>query len=175
MSSPIFSYLEQWRCIVWSELLIYFMMGIWMFFCLVLDGLLMNYAQKYSSINTYSAMNKFSRWQIDYIFSYFSQKIGFDISCKLSLWRQFAWNVKSYFLEKNIKNISKCCLLKFAPSMQSVKDLLWHETLKFPWWSMEMTCLKLYHSHIALSVKSSADEKYHQFVFCWICPGNGKG
>ena len=42
---------------------------------------------------------------------YFSQKIGFDISCKLSPRRQYACNVKAYFLEKNNKtNISKCRL-----------------------------------------------------------------
>ena len=34
------------------------------------------------------------------IFSYFSQKIGFNISCKLSPRRQFAWNVKTYYLGK---------------------------------------------------------------------------
>ena len=46
-------------------------------------------------------------WNI--CFSYFFQKIGFDISCKLSPMRQFAWNVKACFpgkLRKNIINFS---------------------------------------------------------------------
>ena len=35
---------------------------------------------------------------LKYIYiSYFSQKIDFDFSCKLS---QFEWNVKAYFLKK---------------------------------------------------------------------------
>ena len=38
----------------------------------------------YSSLNFYHPMGKFSRRQNDDIFFYFSQKIGFDISCKLS-------------------------------------------------------------------------------------------
>ena len=38
-------------------------------------------------------------------FSDLSQKIGFDISCKLSHRRQFACNVKAYLLGKNRKNI----------------------------------------------------------------------
>ena len=40
----------------------------------------------------------------------------FDIS-----WRQFERNVKSYFLGRRRKNISKCRLLNFFPSMQSVE------------------------------------------------------
>ena len=38
-------------------------------------------------------------------FSYFFQKIGFDISCKLSL--QFEWNLKAYFGAK-VRKISVC-------------------------------------------------------------------
>ena len=34
--------------------------------------------------NTYRALGRFNRWQIDVIFSYFFQKIDFDISDKLS-------------------------------------------------------------------------------------------
>ena len=34
--------------------------------------------------------------------------------------RQFAWNVKAYFLGK-IKYVSRCCLLKFLPSMLNIK------------------------------------------------------
>ena len=67
-------------------------------------------------INNYHTMGIFRRY-----FSYFSLKIGSDTSCNYLLRRQLAWGVKSYFLEKNKKYISKCCLLKLLPSMQSVK------------------------------------------------------
>ena len=46
----------------------------------------------------------FSRRHFE-IFSFISQKICFDISCKLSLRRQFAWNVKVYFLGNKRKSI----------------------------------------------------------------------
>ena len=46
-------------------------------------------------------------------FASFSQKIGFDISCKVCI------KCKILFSWKNKKTISKCCLLKFLPSMQS--------------------------------------------------------
>ena len=59
-------------------------------------------------------------------FSYFSQKIGFTVSCHR---RQFTWNVKSYFLGQ-IKNISKCGLLNNLPSMWSLKQDWWKEWLK---------------------------------------------
>ena len=57
-------------------------------------------------------------------FSYFSQKTGFDIYANYLQWRQFAWNVKTCFLGKIRKNISKCCLLKFLPSELSAKKYL---------------------------------------------------
>ena len=56
---------------------------------------------------------------------HFMQIVSYETICMKCqiLRRQFAWNVKSYFLEKkNKKNISKC-LLKFLPSMQSVKNV----------------------------------------------------
>ena len=57
-------------------------------------------------------------------FSYFSQKIGFDISYNflLIVIRHFVWNVKAFFLEIiiTIKNISKCRLLKLLPRLLSV-------------------------------------------------------
>ena len=40
-------------------------------------------------LNLFHSMGKFSRWQIDDIFSYFSQKIGFDMSCKVSPWEKY--------------------------------------------------------------------------------------
>ena len=52
-------------------------------------------------------------------FSYFSQKIGFDLSCKLG---DNLHEMSNLFSSKNIKktNISKCHLLIFLPSMLSV-------------------------------------------------------
>ena len=50
-------------------------------------------------------------------FSYFSHKtdLTFHANCLLRfLGRQFVWNVKAYFLEKNKKNISKCRLLNLS-------------------------------------------------------------
>ena len=41
------------------------------------------------------------------------------------IWRQFAWRVRSCFLGNIRKNVSKCCLLKCLPSMQSVN--IWYE------------------------------------------------
>ena len=48
--------------------------------------------------------------------------LSFHANC-LKRW-QFAWNVKSYFLKKNKKNISKCRLLIFLPSMLCVNLLI---------------------------------------------------
>ena len=53
------------------------------------------------------------RQQIDDSFSYFSQKIGFNISCNLSLKETICMKCLSLFSRKNIKNISECCLLKY--------------------------------------------------------------
>ena len=49
-----------------------------------------------------------------FLYFFFFKKIGFDISCKLSLFlvRHLAWNVKSYFLEEIRKTILKCRQLK---------------------------------------------------------------
>ena len=58
------------------------------------------------------SLSKLKRRQTWY-FSYFSQKIGFDISCKLSPQSLFSW--------KHKKNISKCHLLKFLPRVLSIK------------------------------------------------------
>ena len=51
-------------------------------------------------INTYHAVVRFNRRQIDDIFLIFFWKIGSDTSCKLSPRRQFAWSVRSYFLRR---------------------------------------------------------------------------
>ena len=56
-------------------------------------------------------MGKYSRRQIDNILSYFSQKIGFDISCKL-------WNVKAYALWKIMKK-------EYDKKKKKKKNVVW--------------------------------------------------
>ena len=56
-------------------------------------------------------------------FSYFSQKTGFDISCKLSPQETVCMKCQILFSGKNNKNISKCRLLKISPRVLSVKAL----------------------------------------------------
>ena len=53
--------------------------------------------------NLYHSLGKFSRRQIDDIFSYFSQKIGFDISCILSPEETICIKCQSLFSEKKKK------------------------------------------------------------------------
>ena len=53
-------------------------------------------------------------------FPYFSRKIGFDFSCKLSPKETICMKCQSLFSGKNKKNISGCRLLKFDPSMLSI-------------------------------------------------------
>ena len=59
---------------------------------------------------------------------YFPRKFTLTFHANYILRRQFAWNVKAYFLEKirkkskNNNNASKCRLLKCLPSMLSVKE-----------------------------------------------------
>ena len=55
------------------------------------------------------------------LLTYFSKKIRFDISCKLSPQETICIKCQMLFSGKNYKNISKCHLLKFLPSMPSVK------------------------------------------------------
>ena len=56
---------------------------------------------------TLSTLRKiFSRRHIGDVLFYFPQNTGYDISCKLSPLREFAWNVKSCFLVKIRKNIT---------------------------------------------------------------------
>ena len=57
--------------------------------------------ETFKLFNRYRSLCKFSRWQV-MLFSYFSWKIGFDISYKFK------------------KNFSKCCLLKILPLVLSV-------------------------------------------------------
>ena len=69
-------------------------------------------------------MGKFSRRQIDDIFLIFPRKQALIFHANCLLRRQFACNIKAYFLGKIRKNISKCCLLRILPRMLSVKKLL---------------------------------------------------
>ena len=64
----------------------------------------------------------FSRRHFE-IFLFCFQIIGFDISCKLSPRRQFAWNVEAYFSEKKkkMKNITNLSSAKFAERMVKTK------------------------------------------------------
>ena len=55
-------------------------------------------------------------------FSYFSLKIGSDTSCKLSPNETICMECQILFSRKNKKKKSKCRLLKFLPSMQSVNN-----------------------------------------------------
>ena len=57
-------------------------------------------------LNTYNAVGKFSRWQIDDTYSYFSQK------------SQILFSNPIFLINK--KNTKKCCLLNFLPSMLSI-------------------------------------------------------
>ena len=49
----------------------------------------------FDDFNLYHSMGKFSRWEIDDIFLFFSQKTDFDISWKLSSnpERDVSWNL----------------------------------------------------------------------------------
>ena len=62
-------------------------------------------------------MAKFSRHAIFLIFTY---KIGSDTSCKVSPKETIGMKFQILFCRKNKKNTAKY-LLKFLPSMQSVK------------------------------------------------------
>ena len=69
-------------------------------------------------INLYHSLNRFSRQQNCW---YFSQKIGSDISCKLSSKETVCMKYQNIFSRKSKKNISNCHLLIFSPSMPSIK------------------------------------------------------
>ena len=75
-----------------------------------------------ATFNLNHSLGIFSRRQIDDIFSYFSQKTGSDISCKLSPEETICMQCQILFSGKNKKNISKCRLLKILPRVLSVKE-----------------------------------------------------
>ena len=84
--------------------------------------------------NLYNSLRKFSRHKLLIVFLFFSRKkqdLTFHANCLQ--WRQFARNVKFYFLGKIRKNISKCRLLKILNKVLSVnteKDTGQFETVK---------------------------------------------
>ena len=73
-------------------------------------------------------------------FSYFSQKIGFDIACKLSPRRQFACNVDAYFSEKKVKeNTLKMSSAEFAQRMVKVKcHSLWYREISILLYELQL-------------------------------------
>ena len=75
-----------------------------------------------NALNPYKSMGKFSRRQTDEFF-FFLQKIGFDISCKLSPKEIVCMKCQRLLSGKNEKYISKCRLLKFQPRLLSVKTV----------------------------------------------------
>ena len=101
--------------------------------------------EKSALISLYHSLGIFSRWQIDNIFLIFPRKqdLTFHANCLLIprkqdlifhanclLRRQFAWNVKSCFLGKIRKNISKCRLLKILPRVLSFRAMNWSKRHK---------------------------------------------
>ena len=92
--------------------------------------------------------------------SYFSRKIVFDLSCTLPPVEAMCMKGQSLFSRKNYKNISKWCLLKFLPSMLSVKLLL---QLQRGWYLCRHFRLFL-HKHILWVLTGIGYTR--TFVFC---------
>ena len=67
----------------------------------------------------------------------FSQKTGFDISCKLSPMMMVCMKCQILFSCKSKKNISKCYLLNFLPSMQNVNTASWS------YWGLLSACMNV--------------------------------
>ena len=87
-----------------------------------------------------------TNWQY---LSYFLQKTEFDISCKLSAKESICIKCQILFFVKNKKlNMSACCLLKFLPSMQMIKEIRQYEK--------EVSESSLYsESHSSLTIRVS--------------------
>ena len=60
-------------------------------------------------------------------FSYFFQKTGFDILCKLSPLETICMKCQNLFSGKMKKNISICHLLKILPRVLSVNEIFWNK------------------------------------------------
>ena len=67
-------------------------------------------------ISLYTALTFTTLWAnaADDVLTVFSQKTLYHISCKLSLRETIAWNVKSYFLDKNKKKYFKISSAEFV-------------------------------------------------------------
>ena len=61
---------------------------------------------------------------------FFPRKKDLTFHANCLHWRQFAWNVKSYFLRKIRKNISKCRLLKTLIRVLPVKNCMTTTTIQ---------------------------------------------
>ena len=81
------------------------------------------------SFNLYHSKSNSADDKLEVFLSFFfSQKIGFDIYAQCLVRRQFASYVKSCFLWKIIRNISKCRLLQFLPSILCLNNNLCSNT-----------------------------------------------
>ena len=93
-------------------------------------------------LNHYHSLGKLQQTTHCY-FPYFSQKIGFDISCKLG--DNLHKMLNSIFWKRNKKNISKCSLLKFLSSMRNVNKLPYAWNKNYQYWNLllnlDMPCL----------------------------------
>ena len=120
------------------------------------------------SINLYHCGH--FQWMTNWYFSYFSQKTGFDISCKLSPKETICMKCQTLFSGENKKNISKCRLLKFVPSMLSIEvfyAIFLKKCMTFLWGKSEQKCAALFpgiEKYYILSTK-----KYFFFFRKYIC------
>ena len=83
---------------------------------------------------TLSMLDKIvSRRYTEIYFLFFSQKTGFDVLCKLSLWRQFAWNVKVCFLGNiYIFKVTSQIALKLGIPISNQKHSSQKKTITLP-------------------------------------------
>ena len=112
-------------------------------------------------------------------FSYYSQKIDLETACKLSPWRQFAWNVKAYYLgKKKKKKVIHLSSTEFAPlrkiSGQIQQTEIWNIFLIFP--IPETNCLlpKETICRKCHSLFSGKNKKNISKVVCWNFTQHGK-
>ena len=121
-------------------------------------------------LKLYHSLNIFSRQQIDDVFFHFFPESKLWQSMQIVLRqfainvKQFAWNIRAYFLEKNEKNISNCHLLKFLPRMFSVKALrkiVADNILKFVYYFSEKTSLGMWIVYLAEKRPISKCQLHH--------------
>ena len=75
-----------------------------------------------STLGKISSRQHFEIYIHVYIFFYFSQKTGFDISCKLSPMETICMKCLILFSGKNQKNITKLSSVEFAQRVVKVKS-----------------------------------------------------